>query len=85
MSVVRAAGYSTDASERLAHYPPGPIYVQLRTYRCGAITDAMCTSTEAGPARLTSLHERELRAAFAINYLGNPGQDDRPVAPAPQL
>jgi hypothetical protein len=40
---------------------------------------------EAGPARLTPLHERELRAAFAINYLGNPGQDDRPVAPAPQL
>ena len=43
------------------------------------------TEAEAGPARSTPLHERELRAAFAINYLGNPGQDDRPVAPAPQL
>ena len=39
---------------------------------------------EVGPARLTPQHERELRAAFAI-YLGNPDQDDRPVAPAPQL
>ena len=40
--------------------------------------------TEVGPTdHLVSW--REAQAAFAINYDGNPGQDDRPAGPALQV
>jgi hypothetical protein len=38
-----------------------------------------------GPTRSTPRHGPEARAAFAINYRGNPAQDDRSAAPAPQV
>jgi hypothetical protein len=52
---------------------------------CPTFDSRFVPEAEVGLALSTLQHERELRAAFAINYLGNPDQDDRPVAPAPQL
>jgi hypothetical protein len=40
---------------------------------------------EVGPNRSPRQHGREARAAFAINYDGNPGQDGRPAGPALQV
>jgi hypothetical protein len=40
---------------------------------------------EVGPTRSPRQHGREARAAFAINYDGNPDQDGRPAGPALQV
>jgi hypothetical protein len=40
---------------------------------------------EVGPTRSPRRHGQVARAAFAINYDGNPGRDGRPVGPALQV
>src|SRR6202035_1724714 len=43
------------------------------------------TLAEVGPTRSPRQQGREARAAFAINYDGNPDQDGRPAGPALQV